>query len=161
MSPGASVIKATYNIDPDTHASGTVFTKHFQGPTPLVLTLGRRIAKGATGYMTYRTGEWALASWGLAPEDRQQFSSMSLGIRSLNTKDNYQVELQAGVVQSHLFADRTWTVDESTRIRVGTKFSSLTGMSASIGGDRRITEYTKLGLAVELALSGGVAFNVR
>jgi DnaJ family protein C protein 11 len=161
VNPGVSVIKATYNIDPDTHVSGTAFTKHLQGPTPLVLTLGRRIAKGATGYMTYRTGEWALGSWGLAPENRHQFSSMSLGVRSLDTKDNYQVELQAGIVQSHLLADRTWTVDESTRIRVGTKFSSLAGMSASIGGDRRVTKHTKLGLAVELALTGGVAFNVR
>lgn len=156
-----SVIKATYNIDPDTYVSGTVFTKQLQGPTPLVVTFGRRIAKGATGYVTYRTGEWAIGSWGLAPEDRHQFSSMSLGIRSLGTKDNYQVELQAGVVQSHLMADRTWTIDDSTRIRVGTKVSSLAGLSANIGGDRRVTEHTKLGLAVELALSGGVAFNIR
>ncbi|KAK3814452.1 MAG: hypothetical protein J3Q66DRAFT_37752 [Benniella sp.] len=161
LNPGVSVIKATYNIDPDTYVSGTVFTKQLQGPTPLVMTLGRRIAKGATGYVTYRTGEWAIGSWGLAPEDRHQFSSMSLGIRSLGTKDNYQVELQAGVVQSHLMADRTWTIDDSTRIRVGTKMSSLAGLSANIGGDRRVTEHTKLGLAVELALSGGVAFNIR
>ncbi|KAF9963438.1 hypothetical protein BGZ65_003394 [Modicella reniformis] len=138
LNPGASVIKATYNIDPDTYVSGTAFTKHFQGPTPLVMTAGRRIAK-----------------------DRHDLSSMSLGVRSLGTQDNYRAELQAGVVQSYLLADRTWNVDETSRIRIGTKYSNLAGLSASIGGDRRITEYTKLGLAVELALSGGVALNVR
>ncbi|KAI8348676.1 hypothetical protein B0O80DRAFT_462011 [Mortierella sp. GBAus27b] len=161
LSPGASVIKATYNIDSDTYVSGAAFTKHFQGPTPLVVTLGRRISKGATGYMTYRTGEWALGSWGLLPEERTQFSSMSLGIRSLNTKDTYEMELQASVLQSYLLADRTWTVDESTRIRVGTKLSSFSGLSTSIGADRRLTEHTKLGVAFELALSGGVAVNLR
>ncbi|KAF8928409.1 hypothetical protein BGZ58_009677, partial [Dissophora ornata] len=160
LNPGVSVIKSTYNIDSQTYVAGTAFTRNFQGPTPLVLTLGRRITKGATGYMTYRTGEWALGSWGPALEDRQDLSSMSLGVMSVDTKDSYQVEVQAGVMQSHLLADRTWILDDSTRIRVGGRVSSLAGVSASIGGDRKITQYTKLGLAVEIALSGGIAFNL-
>ncbi|KAI1316026.1 hypothetical protein EDD11_010489 [Mortierella claussenii] len=161
LNPGSSVIKGTYNIDQQTYVSGTAFTRNFQGPTPLVMTFGRRITKGATGYMTYRTGEWALGSWGPLFEDRRDFSSMSLGITSVDTKENYQVELHAGVVQSHLRVDRTWTLDDSTRVRVGARLSNLAGASASIGADRKITEHTKLGLAVEIALSGGLAFNLK
>ncbi|KAF9345833.1 hypothetical protein BGX26_002691, partial [Mortierella sp. AD094] len=161
LNPGSSLIKATYNIDQQTYVSGTAFARDFQGPTPLVMTFGRRITKGATGYMTYRTGEWALGSWGPLPEDRQDFSSMSLGLKSIDSKESYYMELQAGVVQSHLLADRTWTLDDSTRIRVGARLSNLAGLGASIGGDRRITQHTKLGLAVEIALSGGIAFNIK
>ncbi|KAG0300187.1 hypothetical protein BGZ98_009376 [Dissophora globulifera] len=161
LNPGASVIKGAYNFDPQTYFSGTLFTRNFQGPTPLVLTFGRRLTKGATGYMTYRTGEWSFGSWGPSAEERRDFSSMSLGINSVDSRESYQVELQAGVMQSHFLADRTWRLDESTRIRVGGRVSSLAGISASIGGDRKITQYTKLGLAIEIALSGGVAFNVK
>ncbi|KAI7815884.1 hypothetical protein BC939DRAFT_471125 [Gamsiella multidivaricata] len=161
LSPGASVIKGQYNIDQQTYVSGTVFTRNFQGPTPLVMTFGRRITKGATGYLTYRTGEWALGPWGPLAEDRQDFSSMALGITSVDTKDSYQMEFQAGVLQSHLLADRTWKLDDVTRIRVGARLSNLAGLSASIGGDRRVTQYTKLGLAVEIAFSGGIAFNLK
>ncbi|KAF9103368.1 hypothetical protein BGX27_010614 [Mortierella sp. AM989] len=161
LNPGSSLIKGTYNIDQQTYASCTAFARDFQGPTPLVMTFGRRITKGATGYMTYRTGDWALGSWGLLPEDRQDFSSMSLGVKSVDAKESYCMELQAGVVQSYLLADRTWALDDSTRIRVGARFSNLAGLGASIGGDRRITQHTKLGLAVEIALSGGIAFNIK
>ncbi|KAF8961780.1 hypothetical protein BGZ46_001294 [Entomortierella lignicola] len=161
LDPGSSLIKGTYNINKQSYFTSTIFARHFQGPTPLVMTFGRRITKGATGYMTYRTGDWALGSWGPLFEDRQDFSSMALGIKSVDSKQNYCLELQAGVLQSHLLADRTWTLDESTRIRVGARLSNLAGLGASIGGDRKITQHTRLGLAVEIALSGGIAFNVK
>ncbi|KAF9914047.1 hypothetical protein BX616_009084, partial [Lobosporangium transversale] len=162
LNPGSSLIKGTYSIDPRTYVSGTAFTRNFQGPMPLVMTFGRKITKKATGYVTYRTGEWALGSWGPLFEDRQHFSSMSLGITSVNpAKEQYQVELQAGVKESHLLVDRTWHLDDSTRVRVGTRMSNLAGLGTSVGADRKVTKHTKLGLAVEVALTGGVAFNMK
>lgn len=143
-----------------TFVSAVAELKSAYGPAPLVLTVGRTLTKGTTGYVTYRTGEWALGSWGRAYEDRDQFSSMTMGLRSSNENEHYQAELQAGVVQSRLSLDRTWTLDESTRVRVGLGYSSLAGAVGSIGGDRQVTEHTRLGLAAEVGL-GGVAFNFK
>lgn len=125
------------------------------------MTFGRRITKGATGYMTYRTGEWAIGSWGPVFERRRDFSSMALGVSSQDENRAYQVEVQTGLMQSHLSLDHTWTLDSATKVRVGGSLSTTAGISASIGGDRKITEHTKVGLAVEVGLSGGVAFNVK
>ncbi|KAF9192027.1 hypothetical protein BGZ51_006386 [Haplosporangium sp. Z 767] len=161
LEPKATIIKGTYNFDPATFVAGTAHLRGFHGPTPLVMTFGRKITKGATGYMTYRTGEWAIGSWGPSFEHRREYSSMALGFMSTDVNETYQVELKAGVMQSHFSADRTWPLDESTRIRVGTTLSSTAGLSASIGGDRKITEHTKLGLAVEIGLAGGIAFNIK
>ncbi|KAG0197542.1 hypothetical protein BGX28_008989 [Mortierella sp. GBA30] len=161
LNPRASIIKGTYHIDPLTFVSGTARLRGSQGPAPVVMTFGRRITKGATGYITYRSGDWALGSWGPIADDRRDYSSMSLGVTSTDTKEAYQMELQAGERQSHVLVDRTWTMDDITRIRIGANLSSNTGLSASIGGDRRITQYTKLGLAVEIGFQGGIAFNVK
>ncbi|KAF9433002.1 hypothetical protein BGZ76_010017 [Entomortierella beljakovae] len=159
--PGSSLVKGTYNLDQQTYVSGTAYAGDFQGPTPLAVSFGRRLTRGATGYMTYRTGEWILGSWRLLPEDRQHFSSMTLGIKSVDPKEIYYMELQAGVTRSCLLADRTWTLDDSTRVRVGARMSDMSGLSVSLGGDRRITQHTRLGLAIEIALSGGLSFNIK
>ncbi|KAF9952581.1 hypothetical protein BGZ70_000558 [Mortierella alpina] len=161
LSPRTSIVKGTYNFDPLTYVAGTAHLRGSPGPAPVVLTFGRRVTKGATGYVTYRSGDWALGSWGPTIAHRQEPSSMSLGVTSTDAKESYQVELRAGVARSHLLADRTWTLDESTRLRVGACLSNGAGLSASIGGDRKITQYTKLGLAVEIGLQGGIAFNVK
>lgn len=161
LSPRVAIVKGTYNVDPLTFVAGTAHLRGTRGPTPMVMTFGRRITKGTTGYMTYKTGDWAIGSWGPAFDERQNYSSMALGITSIDIKDSYQVELLTGVLRSNLLMDRTWTVDESTRVRVGSNISSTTGLTVSVGGDRRITQHTRLGLAVEVALSGGIAFNLK
>ncbi|KAF8935279.1 hypothetical protein BGZ47_009996 [Haplosporangium gracile] len=161
LNPRAAIVKGTYNVDPLTFVAGTAHLRGTRGPTPLVMTFGRRITKGTTGYMTYKTGDWAIGSWGPVFDERHNYSSMALGITSIDVKDSYQVELLIGVLRSNLLMDRTWTVDESTRVRVGSNLSSTTGLTVSVGGDRRITQHTRLGLAVEVALSGGIAFNLK
>lgn len=161
LSPRAAIVKGTYNMDPLTFVAGTAYLRGTRGPMPLVMTFGRRITKGTTGYMTYKTGDWAIGSWGPTFDERQNYSSMALGITSVDVKDSYKVELLTGVLRSNLLMDRTWTVDESTRVRVGSNLSSTTGLTVSVGGDRRITQHTRLGLAVEVALSGGIAFNLK
>ncbi|KAG0380452.1 hypothetical protein BGX24_008086 [Mortierella sp. AD032] len=161
LKPRVGVLKATYSIDPLTFITGTAQVRNFKGPAPLVMTFGRRITKGATGYMTYRTGEWAIGSWGPVFERRRDFSSLALGVSSQDENRAYQAEVQTGLMQSHLSLDYTWTLDSATKVRVGGSLSTTAGINASIGGDRKITEHTKVGLAVEVGLSGGVAFNVK
>ncbi|KAF9183668.1 hypothetical protein BGZ51_003871 [Haplosporangium sp. Z 767] len=161
LNPRIGVFKGTYSIDPLTFLTGTAQVRHFQGPAPLVLTFGRRVTKGATGYMTYRTGEWAIGSWGPVFERRREFSSLALGVSSQDENRSYQVEVQTGIMQSHLSVDHTWTLDSATKVRVGGSMSTTAGINASIGGDRKVTEHTKVGLAVEVGLSGGVAFNIK
>ncbi|KAG0342182.1 hypothetical protein BG004_005719 [Podila humilis] len=161
LNPRVGVLKGTYSIDPLTFITGTAQVRNFQGPAPLVMTFGRRITKGATGYMTYRTGEWAIGSWGPVFERRRDFSSMALGVSSQEGNKSYQIELQTGIMQSHLSVDRTWALDASTRVRVGGSMSTVGGINASIGGDRQVTDHTKVGLALEVGLSGGVSFNIK
>ncbi|KAF8981304.1 hypothetical protein BGZ46_002979 [Entomortierella lignicola] len=161
LNPRIGVFKGTYSIDPLTFITGSAQVRNFKGPAPLVMTFGRRITKGATGYMTYRTGEWAIGSWGPALERRRDFSSLALGISSQDEDGSYQVEVQTGIMQSHLSVDHTWKLDRSTTVRVGASISTTAGINASIGGDRKVTERTKVGLSVEVGLSGGVAFNIK
>ncbi|KAF9423309.1 hypothetical protein BGZ94_008349 [Podila epigama] len=161
LNPRIGVFKGTYSIDPLTFITGTAQVRNFQGPAPLVMTFGRRITKGATGYMTYRTGEWAIGSWGPVFERRREFSSMALGVSSQDGDSSYQAEIQAGLMQSHISLDRTWRWDRSTRVRVGGSMSTVAGINASIGGDRQVTDHTKVGLAVEVGLSGGIVFNIK
>ncbi|KAF9173361.1 hypothetical protein BGX21_008636 [Mortierella sp. AD011] len=161
LKPRIGVFKGTYSIDPLTFITGTAQVRNFQGPAPLAMTFGRRITKGATGYMTYRTGEWAIGKWGPVLERRREFSSLALGVSSQGEDRSYQVEVQTGIMQSHLSLDHTWKLDRSTMIRVGGSLSTTAGINASIGGDRKVTEHTKVGLAVEVGLSGGVAFNIK
>ncbi|KAF9953346.1 hypothetical protein BGZ72_005484 [Mortierella alpina] len=161
LNPRIGVLKGTYSIDPLTFITGTAQVRHFQGPAPLVMTFGRRITKGATGYMTYRTGEWAIGSWGPVFERRRDFSSLALGLSSQDENRSYQVEIQTGIMQSHLSVDHTWTLDPNTKVRVGGSLSTTAGINASLGGDRKVTEHTKVGLAIEVGLSGGVAFNIK
>ncbi|KAG0000419.1 hypothetical protein BGZ65_004387 [Modicella reniformis] len=161
LKPRIGVLKGTYSIDPLTFITGTAQVRNFQGPAPLIMTFGRRITKSATGYMTYRTGEWAIGSWGPVFERRHEFSSLALGVSSQNENKAYQVEIQTGIMQSHLSVDYTWTLDSSTKLRVGANVSTTTGINASIGGDRKVTQHIKVGLAVEVGLAGGVVFNIK
>src|SRR5690348_16177786 len=98
LSPRVAIVKGTYNVDPLTFVAGTAHLRGTRGPTPMVMTFGRRITKGTTGYMTYKTGDWAIGSWGPAFDERQNYSSMALGITSIDIKDSYQVELLTGVL---------------------------------------------------------------
>ncbi|KAG0050720.1 hypothetical protein BGZ83_004504 [Gryganskiella cystojenkinii] len=161
LNPRIGVLKGTYSIDPLTFITGTAQVRTFNAPAPLVLTFGRKITKKATGYMTYRTGEWAIGSWGPVFDRRRDFSSLALGFSSADENGSSQAEIQTGIMQSHLSVDHTWTLDSATRVRVGGSLSTTAGINASIGGDRKITQHTKVGLAVEFGLSGGVAFNIK
>ncbi|KAF9434353.1 hypothetical protein BGZ76_008146 [Entomortierella beljakovae] len=161
LKPRIGVFKGTYSIDPLTFITGTAQVRNFKGPAPLTLTFGRRITKGATGYMTYRTGEWAIGSWGPVLERRREFSSLALGVSGQDEDRGYQVEVQTGIMESHLSVDHTWSLDRTTKVRLGGSLSTSAGINFSIGGDRKVTEHTKVGLAVEIGLSGGVAFNLK
>ncbi|KAG0230083.1 hypothetical protein BGW41_002617 [Actinomortierella wolfii] len=163
LRPRIGVLKGTYSIDPLTFVTATAQVRNFQGPPPLVMTFGRRITKGATGYMTYRTGEWALGSWGPIFEYRRDFSSMALGVSGDSDGKQYQAEFQMGIMQSHLSLDRTWTLadDSATRVRVGGSLSTTGGISAHLGADRKVTEHTKVGLSVEVGLAGGVSISMK
>ncbi|KAF9919751.1 hypothetical protein FBU30_010595, partial [Linnemannia zychae] len=161
LNPKTSIVKGTYHIDPLTYVAGTAQFRGTPGPTPLVMTFGRRMTKGTTGYMTYKTGDWAIGSWGPTFDERQNYSSMTLGITSVDVKDNYHAEMVAGVLHSNFSLNRTWSIEESTRIRIGSNLSSTTGLSVNIGGDRKITQHTRLGLAFEVGFSGGTAVNFK
>lgn len=161
LNPRVPVFKGTYSIDPLTFITGQAHVADFKGPAPLVMTFGRRVTKGATGYMTFRTGEWAIGSWGPIFERRREFSSLALGVTSQEKNRAYQVEVQTGIMQSHISVDHTWTLDSSTKVRIGGNMSTTAGINASIGGDRKVTQHTKVGLAVEAGLSGGVVFTFK
>ncbi|KAI8358030.1 hypothetical protein B0O80DRAFT_383103 [Mortierella sp. GBAus27b] len=161
LGPRVPVFKTTYSIDPMTFVTGTAHVRNFQGPPPIVMTFGRRVTKTATGYMTVRTGEWAIGSWGPIFERRREFSSMALGVTSQNEDRAYQFEVQTGIMQSHVSVDHTWTIDNTTKVRVGGSLSTAAGINASIGGDRKVTQNTKVGMAVEVGLSGGVVFTLK
>ncbi|RKP08280.1 hypothetical protein THASP1DRAFT_29913 [Thamnocephalis sphaerospora] len=158
--------KIVKNLSPDSFAQVHASARTLSAPPSLSITAGRRIGKQTTGYMTYRTGEWNLGPWGRDDVDIRAYqigaSSVALGLQAQNKNGGgHTVELQTGLSESHAVAEYTRKVRDGAKLRFSLTLSTNAGVSASVGGDARVTDHTKLGLSVECALAGGVTLRLR
>ncbi|GAB5588185.1 hypothetical protein Unana1_03085 [Umbelopsis nana] len=164
LRPRALTFKTLFNMSSDSFLNTTMQARTFYAPPILTVTAGRRIFAAATGYMTYRTGEWNLGDWGRGVGQGMDKSSLALGIAGQGKRKNYSVELQTGIVASHLAVDYTYRMVDSTRVRVGGSLSTIGGLMASIGSDHRLTKHsrvTRLGQKVVIPIVLSSEFNFR
>ncbi|RUS29025.1 hypothetical protein BC938DRAFT_481156 [Jimgerdemannia flammicorona] len=160
MAPRILHLKAFYQIDGDTFVNVTTQSTTFYAPPPTTLTVGRRLASNISGYLTYRTGEWGLGWWGRDPRFRREKSAVAVGIGGQGKRSTYSLELQTGIIASHISAEYDYKLIDSTRIRVSGSVSTG-GLSASLGSEHRITQYSWFGMTMECGVPSGVSLKFK
>lgn len=125
------------------------------------MTAGRRLYASTTGYVTYRTGEWSLLGWGGDVSRKMDRSSAAVGIATNKKDTNYSVELQTGIIASHIAVEYTRKMPRQIQLRLSGVISTAGGVTASVGGDQKVTEHTRVGMSLECGVPSGVHVKFR
>ncbi|KAI8393501.1 uncharacterized protein BYT42DRAFT_619449 [Radiomyces spectabilis] len=161
LKPRGCTLKTFYTVSSDSFVNTTVQTRTLAAPPVLSVTAGRRLFTTTTGYITYRTGEWSLLGWGGDVSRKSDRSSLSLGLAGAKKKGNYTVELQTGIISSHIAADYTHKMMNQMQLRVSGSLSTVGGIVASLGSDHKLSEHTRFGMSMECGLASGVVVKFR
>ncbi|KAI9104664.1 hypothetical protein DFS34DRAFT_604008 [Phlyctochytrium arcticum] len=129
-------------------------------PPNLTVVLGRRITSKTTGYITYRTGQYALGKWG-ADQDLSDQSACSLGMVRRAEKGQWNMDLQVGLSNSLVSLSYFRILPRSIRGRASIMLSTMMGAQASISGDKKVSKHGRIGLGVDCASMGGVTVRVK
>ncbi|KAI8339624.1 hypothetical protein BC941DRAFT_420998 [Chlamydoabsidia padenii] len=159
LKPRGLTLKTVYNMSSDSFCNTTVQSKYIYSPPIVTVTTGRRLFAATTGYITYRSGEWSLLGWGGDVSRSMDKSHVALGLTGVTgskQKGNYSCELQTGIVASHLAADYTHKLDRQMRLRVAGSFSTVGGLTASIGSDHKLSSNTRFAMSMECGVPTGV-----
>ncbi|CAG8779101.1 10561_t:CDS:2, partial [Gigaspora rosea] len=140
---------------------------------------GRRLGENTSGYLSYKTGAWALGPWGQNDSySRRERSSAAIGINSSMEKSGYGLEIQAcdgilmlsirftisikvlnlrfisktGLANSYISANYNRKLFDIYQIRAVTTLSTSSGLTAILLGERKVAENTKLAIAIELGI---------
>lgn len=85
-------------------------------------------------------------------------SSVTVG---LNHNDGWGLEVTSGVLAQQLSATYTWTVLGGVKLSAGGVVTSQGAISTFVSGDRRITEYSRAGMTLDLGVSGVMTVKLR
>ncbi|CAG8442147.1 2692_t:CDS:10 [Ambispora gerdemannii] len=163
-SPRIVSTKAFYTIDPDSFVTITSQLYSTSLPPTLNITGGRRIGTNTTGYLTYKTGAWTLGPWGkgdTSPFRRREKSAVAIGINNGQDKSGYSLELQAGIVQSHISMSFNRKFAEDYNIRGSTTISTASGLTVSIGGDHKVSANSRVAMFMEFGIPSGITLKIR
>ncbi|TPX45885.1 hypothetical protein SeMB42_g02493 [Synchytrium endobioticum] len=154
-------LKMTYNITAENFVTFAATSTSLSSPPPLLLVLGRRFTPNTTAYVTYRTGEYILGSWGLYAPRRGEPAAFSLGLvrRTLKTQVMADFTLATSSVQASVAASRALTKNIRARASVGT--STNLGLTYSLGLDQKLTKHSTTGMTLDCASVGGVKLILR
>ncbi|CAJ0758634.1 9957_t:CDS:10 [Entrophospora sp. SA101] len=168
IEPRLLTVKGTYNIDNDSFITCFGDANTIYAPPTFEITAGRRLGGFNTGYLTYKTGSWILGPWGRrysAGGLRGRVgakSAVAIGITGANdSKTGYGLELQTGITQSHLSANYNMKVFDDYQLRVSTTLSTSSGLTNTIMGERKVTNNTKVALAIDFGIPTGIIFRCR
>ncbi|KAI9313222.1 hypothetical protein BX666DRAFT_1864679 [Dichotomocladium elegans] len=161
LRPRVVTFKTNYNISSDSFVNTVAQTRTLYAPPILTVTAGRRLYATTTGYMTYRTGEWSLLGWGGDVSRKMDRSSVALGLAGGKKDASYSVELQTGIVSSHLAIEYTRKMFERVQLRLSGVVSLTGGLTASVGSDHKITKHTRFGMSLECGVPSGVQVKFR
>ncbi|CAG8588809.1 7182_t:CDS:2, partial [Paraglomus brasilianum] len=143
------------------------FTTHsyaVSSPPMIAVTAGRKIGVRTTGYLTYKTGAWSLGPWGRYDDSiiaRREKSAVAIGLSRGSEKSALGLELQTGIVQSHISANYTRSIFSDYHLRTSIILSTVAGLTATIAGDRKITANTKAGISIEFGYPNGIMYRLR
>ncbi|KAI8974740.1 hypothetical protein BDB01DRAFT_853779 [Pilobolus umbonatus] len=161
LKPRIMTMKTYYSISTDSFINTTAQCHSIYNPPVISATLGRRLYKATTGYITYRTGEWSLFGWGGDTSRKMDRSSVSLGMAGANKKGNYSGEIQTGIVSSHLAGEYTYKLPNQANLSTSCSLSSAGGIVVSVGSQHKIAEHTRLGMSMECGVPLGVVVKFR
>ncbi|KAI9268335.1 hypothetical protein BDA99DRAFT_435537 [Phascolomyces articulosus] len=161
LHPRVLNLKTYYNPSSDSFINTVAQTRTFYAPPILTLTAGRRLYATTTGYVTYRTGEWSLLGWGGDVSRKMDKSSVALGVAGGKNQTSYSVELQTGIIASHIAVEYTRKLPHNAQLRLSGLVSTTGGLSASVGSDHKVSEHTRIGMSLECGVPSGVLVKFR
>ncbi|RUS23257.1 hypothetical protein BC937DRAFT_89727 [Endogone sp. FLAS-F59071] len=161
MAPRILHLKGFYQVDADTFLNVVTQSTTIYAPPTMTFTAGRRLGTTITGYLTCRTGEWGLGPWGKDPRFRREKSAVVVGIGGSGKRSTYSAEIQTGILTSYISFEYNYRLIDSTRIRLASSISTAGGLSLSLGSEHRVTEHSRLGVAMECGVPSGVTLKFR
>ncbi|KAI9359567.1 hypothetical protein DFJ73DRAFT_107912 [Zopfochytrium polystomum] len=162
--PSGSV-KIVNKFSQDAFVTVSTAAASFTNPPPIVFVLGRKLSKNFTGFMTYRTGPYAIGPWGAVLDPsappRPDLSSCGLGVVRRDAKSQTSFEIAAGSMMSSISLSYFRSLFWGIKARAAFSLSTLTGVSGSVTADRKISTHDRFGMGVEFGSMGGVTFRLR
>lgn len=140
-------------------------------PPTLSLTYGRRLSKTSplTGFTTLNSGNYTLGPWGRELAESGMIPmeppGVTFGITSADSdqKGGWTASTNLGPGDCRIVMERrltaAWLGD--TGLRAGLSIGLGSGIKIHAGGDRNVTEHTKLGLVVSGGLLEGVGLRFK
>ncbi|KAJ3245239.1 hypothetical protein HDU78_009719 [Chytriomyces hyalinus] len=157
---GSVSAKLVKNLTSEVFGTAEATVSSFDAPPPVTLVLGRKLDAKHTGFLTYRSGEYAIGGWGDASKAGSG-SACALGIVGRSMKGQWSCELNMGLSASSLslglFRSIGWGIRARAALAVGTGI----GISTSISAEKKVTKLDRIGMSVEAAAIGGVSFKLR
>ncbi|KAJ1944610.1 hypothetical protein FBU59_002553 [Linderina macrospora] len=202
LPPYVATFKSSHQPSSDTFVTSqaTLHTMDLATPPSATVTMGRMMTPTMTAYMSMRTGnQYALGPfWDHSPTrvratGRQQRqiarepSGVSIGLSGKNAdKDEFVVDVSAGIQQSHVSLNYTRKLDRHFSVSAGLVLvavgaplpegpierlgdslddfdAGLQGLgeaSANVGVEGELDEWTKIGYRVNFGLTSGVKATV-
>ncbi|KAK9768464.1 hypothetical protein K7432_000875 [Basidiobolus ranarum] len=158
---GAKVFRT---ISANSFLMGETYTNTWRAPPVLRLTAGRRIGEETTGYVKYKSGQYSIGPWGEyygnVFDFEQEYSTAAVGVSKQNLNSRYSLELQASAGTSRISIDYTKKLNAATKIRAAF-ICATNGVIAAVGGDTKVSEHNRVGLAIESGNASGVTLKLR
>ncbi|CAG8593717.1 2002_t:CDS:10 [Acaulospora morrowiae] len=162
IQPRVMNVKTNYSFGSDGFFSVVAQSHTIKSPPSLSFTGGRRLGANTSGYLTYRTGAWSLGPWGQKDFfSRRDKSAVAIGLSSSKENSGYACEIQTGLGESHVSANYNYKLLGDYHLKAATTLSTSSGLTAVLFGERKITENTRLALAMEFGIPNGVLFRCR
>ncbi|KAI8614790.1 hypothetical protein BC830DRAFT_353900 [Chytriomyces sp. MP71] len=157
--PSASV-KFVKNFTSDVFATAQASMSTLDTPPPVTIVLGRKLDAKHTGFLTFRSGDYAIGQWGDAASAGLN-GACALGIVGRSVKGQWSAELSMGPSQSSLNVGLFRTIGWGIRARAAFAIGTGIGISTSVSADKKITKLDRVGMSVDAASIGGVSFKLR
>ncbi|KAI8902351.1 hypothetical protein BC833DRAFT_573954 [Globomyces pollinis-pini] len=148
-------MKIVKNFSSDIFSTLNLSFKNLVNFPTASLMFGRKISTHTTGYITYRPdlNEFFELS-------NNSTSSCTIGFVHAHEKVESGLDIKAGLNSSYINVFQTRPFG-AIRGRLQVTVATDTGLSFSIGGDRKLDKSTRMGLAVECGSREGVSFKLK
>ncbi|ORX91718.1 DnaJ-domain-containing protein [Basidiobolus meristosporus CBS 931.73] len=156
--------KVFHTLSANSFLVGETYTGTWRAPPVVRLTAGRRIGEETTGYVKFKSGQYSIGPWGEyygnVFDFEQEFSTAAVGMSRQNRNSKCSVEFQAGAGMSRISFSYIRKLNAATNVRAALNCTT-NGIIAAIGGDTKVSEHNRVGLAVESGDSNGVTLKLR
>ncbi|KAJ3101781.1 hypothetical protein HDU97_001065 [Phlyctochytrium planicorne] len=154
-------IKLVKNFTTDIFATFHAVSTSPAVPPPITLSVGRKLTDNTTGYMTYRTGSYALGYWGDGRTDPGDMSSCAVGFVRKDNVSQWTLDMTAGLAASFVSLSYFRFFAKGTRGRISFVAGTSTGLQGSLTVDKKINKHDRVALGVECGNLTGILMRLR